>query len=133
MEDFVKWLRRQRRTRNGAQTGRQAHYTTTGIQLILSTCRTAFNWAKKRRHPPPYAENPFTSFPIEQLRGRAQTEVQVLTPDQQHTFFEECDNWQGAIFSDAGGLRHASRRRVMLAFAPDSSTNITRRRSTSAC
>jgi len=98
VEEFVKWMRRQRRTRNGAETGQQARYSTSGIRFTLSTCRTAFNWAKKRRYLPPYAENPFSAFDIDKIREREQPEVQVLTPEQQLAFFQACDSWQRRIF-----------------------------------
>jgi len=98
VEDFVKWLRRQRRTRNGAETGKQGPYSTSSIRFALSTCRTAFNWAKKRRYLPPYAENPFSAFGVDKIREREQPEVQVLTPSQQVAFFDACDSWQRPIF-----------------------------------
>ncbi len=53
VDAFVKWLRTQHRSRNGAQKGAKAGYRTGGIKFILSTCRTAFNWAAKRRLLPP--------------------------------------------------------------------------------
>jgi hypothetical protein len=49
VEDFVRWLRGQTRTRNGAAKGRRASYKVGGIKFILSTCRTAFTWAGRRR------------------------------------------------------------------------------------
>lgn len=42
-EDFVRWLRSQTRTRNGATKGKRAVYAVGGVKFILSTCRTAFN------------------------------------------------------------------------------------------
>ena len=98
VEDFVKWMRLQPRTRNGAKTGQQGRYSTSGIRFTLSSCRTAFNWAKKRRYLPPYAENPFSSFGIDKIREREQPEVQILTQEQQFAFFEACDSWQKPIF-----------------------------------
>ena len=61
VDQFVTWMRRRHRTRNGALEGRQASYTDSGIRFILSTLRTAFSWAAKRRYLPPYSENPFSS------------------------------------------------------------------------
>jgi len=70
VEDFVKWLRGQTRVRNGASKGKGEVYKTGGIKFILSTCRTAMNWAGQRRMLPPFAENPFMAFPIDKLRDR---------------------------------------------------------------
>jgi len=63
VEEFVKWLRGQKRTRNGAAEGRKGSYRLGGIKFILATCRTAFNWAARHHMLPPYSQNPFTLFP----------------------------------------------------------------------
>lgn len=67
VEDFVRWLRGQTRTRNGAAKGKRQKYKTGGIRFILCTCRTAFRWATRRRMLPAYAENPFSEFPIDRI------------------------------------------------------------------
>ena len=72
VEDFVKCLRRKERTRNGAAVAKRKPYAIDGVKFVLSTCRTAMNWARKHRHLPPYSENPFSSFPIESLRDRSE-------------------------------------------------------------
>ena len=100
VEDFVRWLRSQKRTRNGAASGNQSHYKVGGVKFILSTCRTVFNWAARRRMLPPYADNPFTRFPIDQLRdASAEDEGQrVFTPKQEADFFSACSDWQRSLF-----------------------------------
>ncbi|MDR3633347.1 MAG: tyrosine-type recombinase/integrase [Isosphaeraceae bacterium] len=100
IEEFVRWLRQQTRTRNGASKGKRAAYKLGGVKFILSTCRTAFHWARKRRMLPPYSDNPFTAFPIEKLRERDQDEgaKQVFSPDQERQFFDACSGWQRDIF-----------------------------------
>ena len=81
-------------------TGKRDVYKVGGVKFILSTCRTAFNWAARRRMLPPYAENPFSRFPIDQLRdptvrGRRPT---LFSPEQEKAFFAACSEWQKAIF-----------------------------------
>jgi integrase len=100
VEDFVKWLRGQTRARNGASKGKREVYKTGGIKFILSTCRTAFNWAGRRRMLPPFAENPFAAFPIDGLRDRDSRDGErvIFAPAQEEAFFEACDDWQRAIF-----------------------------------
>lgn len=49
VEDFVRWLRGQTRTRNGHRNGKRRQYKLTGMKFILGTCKTAFNWAYRRR------------------------------------------------------------------------------------
>jgi hypothetical protein len=41
VEDFVKWLRGRKRTRNGAAKGKRDSYKPGGVKFILLTCRTA--------------------------------------------------------------------------------------------
>lgn len=100
VQDLVKWLRGQTRARNGSSKGKRDVYKVGGIKFILSTCRTAFNWAARRRMLPPYAGNPFTNFPIEKLRDRSvdSNEPQVLTRAQEQAFFTACSTWQRGIF-----------------------------------
>ena len=107
VEDFVKWLRRQSRSRNGAKSGAQDRYTDSGIRFILCACRTAFNWASRRKYLPPYAENPFSSFPIDRTFTRKEEPERIFTVEEQRAFFHSCDEWQRTIFLTlaAYGLR----------------------------
>jgi len=100
VEDFVKWLRRKQRTRNGAAVGKSSPYTLAGIRFILSTCRTAMNWARRHRYLPPYVENPFSRFPMARLRDPAAGSVSetLLSPDQAEAFLRACDAWQRPVF-----------------------------------
>jgi len=94
----VRWLRKQPRTRNGADAGLQRPYAASGIAFVLSTCRTAFNWAAKRRLLPPYSDNPFAAFPVETITQREEHKGDILTAEQQQAFFEACDDWQRPVF-----------------------------------
>ena len=100
VEDFVKWLRGQKRSRNGAAKGRKAAYQEGGIKFILSTCRTAFNWAARRRMLPPFAENSFTHFPIDELGGvrGACGKEKIFSPEQERAFFAAANLWQKDLF-----------------------------------
>ena len=61
VEDFVRWLRSQTRTRN-SKTGKRDVYKVGGVKFILSTCRTAINLSNRRRMMPPYVEEPLQPF-----------------------------------------------------------------------
>jgi integrase len=100
VEDFVRWLRGLTRTRNGAVKGKRSAYKLGGVKFILSTCRTAFNWASRRRMLPPFSENPFRSFPIDKLRDRTEgdDDVRVFSRAQEQAFFDACSDWQRALF-----------------------------------
>lgn len=100
VEDFVRWLRRLGRTRNGASAGKRQPYKVGGIRFILSTCRTAFNWAGRRRMLPPYAENPFSGASDEHLNDPDGEDEgkRVFTPEQERAFFAACSPWQRTLF-----------------------------------
>src|SRR5262249_10174022 len=92
VEAFVQWLRGQKRTRNGASRGKRDVYQVGGVKFIPSTCRTAFNWAARRRMLPPFAPNPFTRFPIDKLNERAEQASKVIfSREQEQAFFAACD------------------------------------------
>src|SRR5208282_4478875 len=101
VEEFVKWLRGQKRNRNGSAKGKKDHYKIGGIKFILSTCRTAFNWAARHRMLPPFVENPFTRFPIEKLKDAAapSDKQPIFNPVQEQSFFAACSDWQRVLFS----------------------------------
>lgn len=101
VEDFVKWLRGQRRARNGSPNGSKASYKIGGIKFVLSTCRTAFNWAGRRRMLPPYHDNPFKLFPIDKLKDPTEeaSAGKLFTADQERAFFAACDEWQRRVFT----------------------------------
>jgi integrase len=101
VEDFVKWLRGQKRARNGAANGKRACYQVGGVRFILSACGTAFSWAARRRMLPPFTQNPFLLFGIDKLTDHTEKveKVRVFTPEQEAAFFAACDGWQRAVFS----------------------------------
>lgn len=105
VEDFVRWLRGQTRTRNGAKIGKRDAYAVGGVKFILSTCRTAFNWAGRRRMLPPYSENPFSRFPIDALRDTDSPDegARIFTAEQEKAFFAACSEWARGIFQTLAG------------------------------
>lgn len=94
VEEFVRYLRKLKRVRSGEKTGPQGKYKTGGIVFILSTCRTLFNYARKYRLLSPYEDNPFSSFPIEKIRAREPSSVNLLNGSELSKFFRACDDWQ---------------------------------------
>ena len=106
VETFVQWLRGQKRTRNGAAKGRRDAYQVGGVKFILSTCRTAFNWAAKHRMLPPFRPNPFILFGIDQLKDRVSepSKEQLFTPAQERAFFAACNPWQRDVFTILASL-----------------------------
>jgi integrase len=57
-----------------------------------------FNYAVKRRHLPPYAENPFAVLEVDRMPIETVRRVELLTDDQLTKFLAACDRWQYPIF-----------------------------------
>lgn len=100
VEDLIRWLRGKTRTRNGAKKGKTKPYETSGIKYALSTCRTAFNWAIRRRMLPPYFDNPFGGFDKTLLKDRKgdEDDFLIFSPQQCRDFFDACNDWQRGLF-----------------------------------
>jgi integrase len=69
-----------------------------GLRFILECCRALFNYASKRRHLSPYAENPFRTIEIDRIPIEQVRSVILFTPDQERAFFDACDDWQLPLF-----------------------------------
>jgi len=98
VDEFVRYMHDKKRVRSGEKKGPRGNYTATGIAFILSTCRTLFNYAHKRRLLSPYTDNPFADFPIDKLRSREPSSVKMLPTEQLADFFSTCDEWQFPVF-----------------------------------
>ena len=69
-----------------------------GIKFILETCRAMFNYAAKRRHLSPYAENPFTAIEIDRIPIEDARPFAGFTEHQEREFLDRCDDWQFPVF-----------------------------------
>ena len=97
-EAFVHYLRGLEVAPNGHAHAAKRPLMDKGIHYVLETCRALFNYAARRRHLPPYAENPFRTLPMERL-GMPHTRAVVLfTSEQEQRFLEACDDWQFPLF-----------------------------------
>jgi len=97
-EAFVHYLRCLEVAPNGHAHAAKRPLMDKGIHYVLETCRALFNYATRRRHLPPYAENPFGTLPMDRM-GMPHTRAVVLfTPEQERRFLEACDDWQFALF-----------------------------------
>jgi hypothetical protein len=65
LDDFVRYLRTTEVSSNGHQNTAKRRLRQKRIRFILEVCRSLFAFAAKRRHMPPYAENPFSELGLE--------------------------------------------------------------------
>lgn len=98
-EAFVRYLRNLKVAPNGHANTTKRRLRDKGVKFILEVCRTMFNFAMKRRHLSPYAENPFTAIEIDRIPIDDAKPVTLLSADQEKRFLEACDDWQLPIFA----------------------------------
>jgi integrase len=98
-EELVKYLRQTAVALNGHSSKRQRRLMDKGVVYILCTCRSLFNYAKKRRHLPPYAENPFAELGIERMKIEDTLPKTLLSRAEEVAFLEACNPWQFRVFA----------------------------------
>ena len=97
-EDFVRYLRTIRITSNGHAHTAKRPLMDKGVRFILECCRALFNYAARRRHLPPYADNPFSALEIDRIPIEQSRPIELFTPEQEQAFLEACDDWQFPLF-----------------------------------
>jgi integrase len=97
-EAFVRYLRTVSVSPNGHPNTPKRPLLDKGVHFVLECCRAMFNFAAKRRHLPPYAENPFTILEIDRIPIETARRVELLNDDQLHAFLQACDDWQFPLF-----------------------------------
>jgi len=97
-EEFAHYLRRVKISPNGHPNTIKTLLRDKGIIFILETCRAMFNYAAKRRHLPPYHENPFAQLELGRIPVEDAKPIELLTEEQEKAFWAACDDWQFPIF-----------------------------------
>src|SRR5262249_37221249 len=64
-----------------------------GVQYILETCRSLYNYALKRRHLQPYVGNPFSKLPLDRLKIEDAKPIFVFNAGTELAFFKEASAW----------------------------------------
>jgi integrase len=97
-EEFVCYLRALHVSPNGHRNTPKRPLLDKGVRYVLECCRALFNYAAKRRHLPPYADNPFAELDIDRIPIENARAVELLTAEQERAFLEACDDWQFPLF-----------------------------------
>jgi integrase len=97
-QNFVRYLRSIQIAPNGHANTAKRPLMDKGLRYILECCRSLFNYAAKRRHLPPYAENPFCILEIDRIPVQQVKPVILFTPEQERAFLQACDDWQFPLF-----------------------------------
>jgi len=96
--EFVRYLRSVRVSPNGHPNTPKRPLLDKGVRYVLECCRALFNYAARRRHLPPYTENPFAAIEIDRIPVETARAIELLTPDQERAFLGACDDWQFPVF-----------------------------------
>lgn len=96
-EAFVRHLRELKVAPNGHTNTTKRNLRDKGLKFVLETCRSMFNFAIKRRHLPPYADNPFTLIEIDRIPIEDAKPVIVFDGKQEEQLLQACDDWQFPI------------------------------------
>jgi site-specific recombinase XerD len=97
-EAFVRYLRALRVSPNGHAHTTQRPLLDQGLRYVLECCRALFNYAARRRHLSPYAENPFRTLEIDRIPIHQTRPIALFSAEQERAFLEACDAWQFPLF-----------------------------------
>jgi len=98
VEEFVRYLHTIEVASNGHPHARKRRLLDNGIKYVVETCCSLFNYALKRRHLSPYAENPFRLAEVGRLPVENARPIRVFDADQEAVFLRACDPWQFPLF-----------------------------------
>ncbi len=96
-EAFARWLRTIEVAPNGHKHSVKRRLLDKGILYILQACRTLFGYAIKRRHLPPYSENPFSAIELESITIENAKPIVLLTVTEERSMLKTCDAWEYPI------------------------------------
>ena len=97
-EQFARYLRTLEVTSNGHPHSVSRPLLDKGVLYILHCCRSLFNFAIKRRHLPPYSDNPFSNLEFDRMSVEDSKPIILFTSDQEMRFLQQCDDWQVSLF-----------------------------------
>ena len=96
-EQFLRYLRTLRVAPNGHPHTPRRALRDKGIRFILETCRALFGFAAKKRHLPPYGENPFAGLGGKKFRVQDAKPVFVFDGQSELAFLKAADAWSFPI------------------------------------
>ncbi|MCA1693962.1 MAG: hypothetical protein LC749_04080, partial [Actinobacteria bacterium] len=97
-EELVRYLRALRVSPNGHAHTAKRPLMDKGLCYVLECCRALFHFAARRRHLPPYAENPFTTLEIGRIPVEESRPITLFSHEQERAFLGACDDWQFPLF-----------------------------------
>ncbi len=96
--EFVRHLRSVRVSPNGHANTATRPLLDKGVRFVLECSRALFNFAVRRRHLPPYADNPFAAIEVDRIPVETARPIELFTPAQECAVLGACDGWQFPVF-----------------------------------
>jgi len=96
-DQFVRYLRTIRIAPNGHNHCAKRPLRDKGIRFILETCRALFGFAARKRHLPPYGENPFAGLGGKKFRVEDAKPVFVFDQATELRLLQAADDWSFPI------------------------------------
>lgn len=97
VEAFVRYLRTLRVAPNGHAHARRRPLRDNGVRYILETCRSLYAYAAKRRHLPPYTDNPFSGLGGKRTHVDDAKPVFVFNEQTELAFLTAADAWSFSV------------------------------------
>jgi len=95
---FVRYLRTINVAPNGHKNAAKRKLRDKGILFILEVCRNLYTFAGRKRHLPPYTENPFTELAGSRFRIEDAKRIFVFDAQSERAFFKAAGTWDFPIF-----------------------------------
>lgn len=92
-DQFVRYLRSSKIAPNGHPHTKRRALRDKGVRFILETCRSLFGWAAKKRHMPPYGQNPFAGLGGKRCRIEDAKPIFVFDADTELVFLNTANDW----------------------------------------
>lgn len=96
-EGFVRYLRAIRVAPNGHRNSTRRPLRDNGVRYILETCRSMYTYAAKRRHLPPYTDNPFAGVGGKRSRVEDAKPIFVFNEESELAFLQTADRWSFGV------------------------------------
>ena len=95
---FIRYLRTIDVAPNGHKNATKRKLRDKGVLFILEVCRNLYTFAAKKRHLPPYAENPFTTLAGSRFQIEDAKRIFVFDAQTELTFLKAAGAWDFPIF-----------------------------------
>ena len=97
VEAFVRYLRTVQVAPNGHAHSRRRPLRDNGVRFIVETCRSLYTYAAKRRHLPPYTDNPFSGLGGKRALIDDAKPVFVFDRQAELAFLRAADAWSFGV------------------------------------